>query len=123
MYTGGARFQDVSQMKKYELIRVAYAKFRRTCFVIEDDMPSEAEHLAIVSTSSRIVMLVPKLTWSRVMIENSFRSRVKRLLLLGSGCIDPKLPPWPPRDEYLLTGPAELCHSCKHRIDREDWIE
>jgi len=41
-------------------------------------------------------------------IEESYRSGVKRLLFLGSSCIYPKLAPQPLREEYLLTGPLEL---------------
>ncbi len=40
-------------------------------------------------------------------IEESFRSGVKRLLFLGSSCIYPKLAPQPLREESLLTGPLE----------------
>jgi GDP-L-fucose synthase len=40
-------------------------------------------------------------------IEESYRSGVKRLLFLGSSCIYPKLAPQPLREEYLLTGPLE----------------
>ncbi|QNI35039.1 GDP-L-fucose synthase [Alloacidobacterium dinghuense] len=41
-------------------------------------------------------------------IEESYRSGVKRLLFLGSSCIYPKLAPQPLREEYLLTGPLEF---------------
>src|SRR5580698_5681399 len=40
-------------------------------------------------------------------IEESFRSGVKRLLFLGSSCIYPKLAPQPLREGSLLTGPLE----------------
>ena len=40
-------------------------------------------------------------------IEQSFRSGVKRLLFLGSSCIYPKMAPQPIKEEYLLTGPLE----------------
>ena len=37
----------------------------------------------------------------------SYLLRVKKLLLLGSSCIYPKLAPQPLKEEYLLTGPLE----------------
>jgi GDP-L-fucose synthase len=40
-------------------------------------------------------------------IESAYRSRVKRLLFLGSSCIYPKLCRQPIKEEYLLTGPLE----------------
>ena len=40
-------------------------------------------------------------------IENSWRSGVKKFLFLGSSCIYPKLAPQPLKEEYLLTGPLE----------------
>ncbi len=40
-------------------------------------------------------------------IENSWKSGVKRFLFLGSSCIYPKLAPQPLKEEYLLTGPLE----------------
>ena len=40
-------------------------------------------------------------------IDASYRSRVKRLLFLGSSCIYPKLAPQPIKEEYLLTSPLE----------------
>ncbi len=40
-------------------------------------------------------------------IDASYRSRVKRLLFLGSSCIYPKLAPQPIKEDYLLTGPLE----------------
>ena len=40
-------------------------------------------------------------------IDAAYRSRVKRLLFLGSSCIYPKLCPQPIKEEYLLTGPLE----------------
>jgi len=40
-------------------------------------------------------------------IEESFRSGVKRLLFLGSSCIYPKLAPQPLSERSLLTGPLE----------------
>lgn len=41
-------------------------------------------------------------------IQEAFRTGVKRLLFLGSSCIYPKDAPQPLREEYLLTGPLEL---------------
>jgi GDP-L-fucose synthase len=41
-------------------------------------------------------------------IQESFRTGVKRLLFLGSSCIYPKLAPQPLKEEYLLTGPLEF---------------
>jgi GDP-L-fucose synthase len=40
-------------------------------------------------------------------IDSAYRWRAKRLLLLGSSCIYPKLCPQPIKEEYLLTGPLE----------------
>jgi GDP-L-fucose synthase len=40
-------------------------------------------------------------------IHEAWRSRVKRLLFLGSSCIYPKECPQPIKEEYLLTGPLE----------------
>jgi GDP-L-fucose synthase len=40
-------------------------------------------------------------------IEAARRSGVRKLLLLGSSCIYPKLAPQPIKEEYLLTGPLE----------------
>lgn len=40
-------------------------------------------------------------------IQSSYKTRVKRLLFLGSSCIYPKLAPQPLKEEYLLTGPLE----------------
>ena len=40
-------------------------------------------------------------------IENSWKSKVKRFLFLGSSCIYPKLAPQPLKEEFLLSGPLE----------------
>ena len=40
-------------------------------------------------------------------IENSWKSGVKRFLFLGSSCIYPKLSTQPLKEEFLLTGPLE----------------
>ena len=40
-------------------------------------------------------------------IHSAYRSRVKRLMFLGSSCIYPKLAPQPMKEEYLLTGALE----------------
>ncbi|WP_046243178.1 GDP-L-fucose synthase family protein [Hymenobacter terrenus] len=40
-------------------------------------------------------------------IQQAHESRVKKLLLLGSSCIYPKMAPQPIREEYLLTGLLE----------------
>jgi GDP-L-fucose synthase len=40
-------------------------------------------------------------------IDAAFRSGVRKLLLLGSSCIDPKLAPQPMREDALLTGTLE----------------
>ena len=40
-------------------------------------------------------------------IENSWKSGVKRFLFLGSSCIYPKFAPQPLKEEYLLTGQLE----------------
>jgi GDP-L-fucose synthase len=41
-------------------------------------------------------------------IENAYRSQVKRLLFLGSSCIYPKLAPQPINEDQLLAGPLEF---------------
>ncbi|PSH04055.1 MAG: GDP-fucose synthetase [Acidobacteria bacterium] len=41
-------------------------------------------------------------------IESAYRTRVKRLLFLGSSCIYPKLAPQPIREDQLLAGPLEF---------------
>ena len=41
-------------------------------------------------------------------IENAWKTNVKRLLFLGSSCIYPKFSPQPLKEEYLLTGPLEV---------------
>ncbi|MCI1982481.1 MAG: GDP-L-fucose synthase [Oscillospiraceae bacterium] len=40
-------------------------------------------------------------------IRSAYRNRVKKLMLLGSSCIYPKLCPQPIQEEYLLTGALE----------------
>ena len=40
-------------------------------------------------------------------IENSWKSKVKRFLFLGSSCIYPKFAPQPIKEEFLLNGPLE----------------
>jgi len=40
-------------------------------------------------------------------INTSYKSRVKKLVNLGSSCIYPKLAPQPMKEEHLLTGPLE----------------
>jgi GDP-L-fucose synthase len=40
-------------------------------------------------------------------IDEAYRTGVKRLLFLGSSCIYPKHAPQPLKEEYLLTGPLE----------------
>ena len=40
-------------------------------------------------------------------IHYSWQAKVKKLLLIGSSCIYPKICPQPMREEYLLTGPIE----------------
>ena len=40
-------------------------------------------------------------------IENAWKSNVKRFLFLGSSCIYPKLAEQPLKEKYLLTGPLE----------------
>jgi GDP-L-fucose synthase len=41
-------------------------------------------------------------------IDQSYRSGVRRLLFLGSSCIYPKLAPQPLKEEFLLSGPLEF---------------
>lgn len=40
-------------------------------------------------------------------IENSYKTNVKKLLFLGSSCIYPKMAPQPMKEEYLLSGHLE----------------
>jgi len=40
-------------------------------------------------------------------VHAAYKSKVKKLLFLGSSCIYPKLCPQPIKEEYLLTGPLE----------------
>jgi len=40
-------------------------------------------------------------------IHEAFKSRIKRLIFLGSSCIYPRECPQPMKEEYLLTGPLE----------------
>jgi len=40
-------------------------------------------------------------------IHSSYRNNVKKLMLLGSSCIYPRMAPQPLREEYLLTGKLE----------------
>ena len=40
-------------------------------------------------------------------IQASYKTKVKKLLFLGSSCIYPRLAPQPLKEEYLLTGPLE----------------
>lgn len=40
-------------------------------------------------------------------IHNSYKNGVKKLLVLGSSCIYPRLAPQPIKEEYLMTGPLE----------------
>jgi GDP-L-fucose synthase len=47
------------------------------------------------------------LTIQTNVIQEAWRTRVKRLLFLGSSCIYPRDCPQPIREEYLLTGPLE----------------
>jgi len=41
-------------------------------------------------------------------LHNSYRTRVRRLLFMGSSCIYPKLCPQPIKEEYLLSGALEF---------------
>ena len=40
-------------------------------------------------------------------IHSAYRSHVKKLLFMGSGCIYPRIVPQPIKEEYLLTAPLE----------------
>lgn len=40
-------------------------------------------------------------------IHSAYKSKVKKLMFLGSSCIYPKLAPQPLKEEYILTGPLE----------------
>jgi GDP-L-fucose synthase len=41
-------------------------------------------------------------------IHEAYRTKVRRLLFLGSSCVYPKHAPQPIKEEYLLTGPLEV---------------
>jgi GDP-L-fucose synthase len=47
------------------------------------------------------------LTIQTNVIDTAYKSRVKKLLFLGSACIYPKVTPQPIKEEYLLTAPLE----------------
>lgn len=44
-------------------------------------------------------------------IDGAYQAGVKRLLMLGSSCIYPKLAPQPLKEEYLMSGPLEPTNS------------
>jgi GDP-L-fucose synthase len=51
--------------------------------------------------------LYENMTIQNHLIYNSYRTKVEKLLFLGSSCIYPKECPKPIKEEYLLTGPLE----------------
>ena len=61
----------------------------------------------LANNTYRAEFLYDNLMIQNNVIENSYRSGVKKLLFLGSSCIYPKLAPQPLKEEYLLTGPLE----------------
>src|SRR5258706_2605817 len=62
----------------------------------------------ILANSSRPAeFLYDNLAMEATLIEASYRSKVAKLLFLGSSCIYPKLAPQPLTEDALLTGPLE----------------
>ena len=45
---------------------------------------------------------------TRNVLDEAYKSGVKKLLFLGSSCIYPRMSPQPIQEEYLLTGPLEV---------------
>lgn len=61
----------------------------------------------IANNTYRADFLYENLMIQNHVIHQSYLSRVKKLMFLGSSCIYPKLAPQPLKEEYLLTGELE----------------
>lgn len=61
----------------------------------------------IANNTCRAEFLYDNLMIASNVIHQAYRSRVKKLLFLGSTCIYPKFAPQPLKEEYLLTGALE----------------
>lgn len=64
----------------------------------------------LANNTYRAEFLYDNLMIEANIIEAARQSGVKKLMLLGSSTIYPKLAPQPMKEEYLLTGPLELTH-------------
>lgn len=61
----------------------------------------------MANNSFRADFLYDNLMIQNNVIHAAYKSRVNKLMFLGSSCIYPKLAPQPLKEEYLLTGPLE----------------
>lgn len=61
----------------------------------------------VANNTYRAQFLYDNLLIQNNVIHQSYLSKVKKLLFLGSSCIYPKNAPQPIKEEYLLTGPLE----------------
>jgi len=61
----------------------------------------------VANNTYRAEFLYDNLMIQSNIIHNSYLTKVKKLLFLGSSCIYPKLAPQPLKEEYLLTGELE----------------
>lgn len=89
--TSQTEVEDFFNREKPEYVFVAAAKVGGV--YINDKKPAEFMYQNLTITSNVIHM--------------AYRTGVKKLLYLGSGCIYPKLAEQPIKEEYLLTGALE----------------
>lgn len=61
----------------------------------------------LANRSAQADFLYENLCIASNLIHSAFRSKVEKLLFLGSSCIYPKLASQPIKEDYLLTGPLE----------------
>ena len=61
----------------------------------------------LANNTYRAEFLYDNLMIQSNVIDSAYRSRVTKLMFLGSSCIYPKLAPQPLKEEYLLTGELE----------------
>jgi len=61
----------------------------------------------IANSTYRADFIYQNLAIQNNVIHQSYLSKVKKLMFLGSSCIYPKMAPQPIREEYMLTGPLE----------------
>ena len=61
----------------------------------------------LANSSYPVEFLRDNLAIQTHVIDAAYRHGVKKLQILGSSCIYPKLAPQPIREDYLLTGPLE----------------